>query len=46
MNLLGLRISPDYLNQLRKDVFLMIRQLGPPTFLLHLLVLKVNGFLY
>ncbi len=30
MNLLGPCTSPDYLNQLRKDVFVMIRQLGPP----------------
>ncbi len=32
MNLLELCTSLDYLSQLRKDVFAMIRQLGPPTF--------------
>jgi len=32
MNLSRLCTSPDYLSQLRKDVFVMIRQLGPPTF--------------
>ncbi len=46
MDLSGLCSSPNYLSQLRKDVFLMIQQLGPQHFLLHLLVLKVNGFLH
>jgi hypothetical protein len=32
MNHSGLRTSLDYLNWLRKDVFAMIQQLGPPTF--------------
>ncbi len=32
MDLSKLRTSPDYLSQLRKNVFAMIRQLGPPTF--------------
>ena len=27
-----IRISPDYSQQLKKNVFAMIRQLGPPTF--------------
>jgi hypothetical protein len=27
-----IRTSPDYLDRLRKNVFAMIRQLGPPTF--------------
>ena len=31
MDLSKLRTSPDYLSQLRKNVFAMIRQ-GPPTF--------------
>ena len=30
-----LRTSPDYIQGLRKKLFAMIRQLGPPTFLLH-----------
>lgn len=29
-----IRISPDYCQQLKKNVFAMIRQLGPPTFFL------------
>ncbi|XP_059070801.1 uncharacterized protein LOC131860407 [Cryptomeria japonica] len=29
-----IRISPDYTHQLKKNVFAMIRQLGPPTFFL------------
>jgi hypothetical protein len=32
MDLLGLHTSPNYLSRLRKNVFAMIRQLGPPTF--------------
>ncbi len=32
MDLLRLHTSPSYLSQLRKYVFAMIRQLGPPTF--------------
>jgi len=32
MDLLGLPSSPDYLSRLRKDVFVMIWQLSPPTF--------------
>jgi hypothetical protein len=32
MDLLGLLISLDYLSQLQKNVFVMIQQLGPPTF--------------
>jgi hypothetical protein len=28
----NIRISPDYLNQIQKNIFTMIRQLGPPTF--------------
>jgi hypothetical protein len=32
MDLSRLRTSFDYLSRLRKDVFAMIRQLGPPTF--------------
>jgi hypothetical protein len=32
VDLLSVNTSPDYLNQLQKDVFAMIRQLGPPTF--------------
>ncbi len=27
-----IRISPDYLDYFRKDMFPMIKQLGPPTF--------------
>ena len=27
-----IRISPDYIHSLKKNVFTMIRQLGPPTF--------------
>ena len=27
-----IRISPDYVHQLKKNVLAMIRQLGPPTF--------------
>jgi hypothetical protein len=30
--LIKIRTSPDYLDRLRKNVFAMIRQLGPPTF--------------
>ena len=29
-----IRISPDYMNQLKKNIFAMIRQLSPPTFFL------------
>lgn len=29
-----IRISPDYVNQSKKNFFVMIRQLGPPTFFL------------
>jgi hypothetical protein len=32
MDLSGLRTSLDYLSLLRKYVFAMIQQLGPPTF--------------
>jgi hypothetical protein len=32
IDLLGLCTSPNYLSQLKKDVFTMIQQLGPPTF--------------
>ena len=28
----NIRISPDYLQQIKKNTFAMIRQLGPPTF--------------
>jgi exonuclease III len=28
----NIRISPDYLHQIQKNIFAMIRQLGPPTF--------------
>jgi hypothetical protein len=28
----NIRISPDYLQQNKKTIFAMIRQLGPPTF--------------
>jgi hypothetical protein len=27
-----IKTSPDYLDHINKDVFAMIRQLGPPTF--------------
>jgi hypothetical protein len=30
--LIKIRTSPDYLDRLRKNVFAMIRQLGPPAF--------------
>jgi len=32
MDLWGLHTSSDYLSRLRKYVFTMIQQLGPPTF--------------
>ena len=32
MDLSKLLTSPNYLSQLRKNIFAMIRQLGPPTF--------------
>jgi hypothetical protein len=28
----NIHISPDYLQQIKKNIFAMIRQLGPPTF--------------
>jgi hypothetical protein len=28
----NIHISPDYLQQIKKNIFVMIRQLGPPTF--------------
>jgi hypothetical protein len=40
MDLSGLHASRDCLSQLRKYVFAMIQQLGPPIFFVHLLMLK------
>ena len=46
MDISKLYTSPHYLSQLRKIVFAMIRQLGPPTFFVTYLVQKVNDHLY
>ena len=32
MDLKTIRTSPDYHQQIRKNIYAMIRQLGPPTF--------------
>jgi hypothetical protein len=32
----NIHISPDYLQQIKKNIFAMIRQLGPPTFFFHI----------
>jgi hypothetical protein len=45
MDFSWIHISPNYLSRLRKDVFAIICQLAPVTFLLNSLLLKVNGLL-
>jgi len=40
MDILGLRASFDYLNRLRKDVFILIQQLNPPTFFVTFISVK------
>ncbi len=40
MDISRLRTSLDYLSWLRKDVFAMIQQLGPPTFFVTFIIVK------
>ncbi len=40
MDLSGLHTSFDYLSRLRKDVFVMIQQVGPPTFFVTFISVK------